>query len=346
MILIGATTIAAEVPAQLPQPDGKGADMTKPVQVYILMGQSNMLGFGKINAKKGKAEGSLTHAVKEKNKYPYLADDAGNWTERKDVRNVRIMASGTGKMRVFNNEWMTIKGNNIGPEIGIGHYVGHVTDAPVLILKTCIGNRSLGWDLLPPGSSSFEFEEKGKVWHYAGYKETPLRWEKGTEPKKIGWYAGMQYDGDTANAKKVLAELDKYYPGAKKYEVAGFFWWQGDKDRYNAGHAGRYEQNLVHLIEQLRKDFDAPNAKFVCATLGQTKKGAAGNEGKILEGTLAVDGKTGKYPKFKGNVASVYSHPLSMGGSSNGHYSGNAETYMNIGEAMGRAMAELLEGDE
>jgi hypothetical protein len=346
MILIGGATIAAEVPAQLPQPDGKGADMTKSVQVYILMGQSNMLGFGKINAKKGKAEGSLTHAVKEKNKYPYLADDAGNWTERKDVRNVRIMASGTGKMRVFNNEWMTIKGNNIGPEIGIGHYVGHVTDAPVLILKTCIGNRSLGWDLLPPGSSSFEFEEKGKVWHYAGYKETPLRWEKGTEPKKIGWYAGMQYDGDTANAKKVLAELDKYYPGAKKYEVAGFFWWQGDKDRYNAGHAGRYEQNLVHLIEQLRKDFDAPNAKFVCATLGQTKKGAAGNEGKILEGTLAVDGKTGKYPKFKGNVASVYSHPLSMGGSSNGHYSGNAETYMNIGEAMGRAMAELLEGDE
>ena len=35
-------------------------------------------------------------------------------------------------------------------------------------------------------------------------------WEKGTEPKKIGWYAGMQYDGDVANAKEVPDELDKY----------------------------------------------------------------------------------------------------------------------------------------
>lgn len=340
----------ADVSAQLPDPDGKPADMSKPVQVYILLGQSNMLNFGKIASNKGSGEGTLTHAVKEKKLYPYLIDDAGNWTVRNDVRNVRVMGSGTGGSRLFNNEWMTIKGN-VGPEIGIGHHVGHVTDAPVMILKSCIGNRSLSWDLLPPGSPSFEFEEKDKktgevkTWHYAGYKESPLRWEKGTEPKPIGWYAGMQYDGDIARAKKVLAELDKYYPGAKKYEVAGFFFWQGDKDRYNAGHAYRYEKNLVHLIKQLRKDFDAPNAKFVCATLGQTEKGAEGNEGLILNAQLAVDGKAGKYKEFKGNVATVYSHPLSKGGASNSHYGGNAETYMNIGEAMGKAMAELLKAD-
>jgi hypothetical protein len=177
---------------------------------------------------------------------------------------------------------------------------------------------------------------------YAGYKDSPSKWEKGTEPKKIGWYAGMQYDGDVANAKKVLAELDTYYPGAQGYEVAGFFWWQGDKDRYNAAHAGRYEKNLVHLIKQLREDLDAPNAKFVCATLGQTKKGASGNEGLILDAMFAVDGTNGTYKEFKGNVATVYTNPLSMGGSSNGHYGGNAETYMNVGEAMGKAMVELL----
>jgi hypothetical protein len=144
---------------QLPDPDGKPADMSKPVQVYILLGQSNMLGFGKVNPKKGKPEGSLTHAVNEKKKYPYLVDDNGNWTERKDVRNVRVMGSGLGGMRLFNNEWMTIKGGNIGPEIGIGHYVGHVTDAPVMILKSCIGNRALGWDLLPPDGEGFEFTD-------------------------------------------------------------------------------------------------------------------------------------------------------------------------------------------
>ena len=32
-----------------------------------------------------------------------------------------------------------------------------------------------------------------------------------------------------------------------------------------------------------------------------------------------------------------------QGGASNGHYGGNAETYMNVGEAMGRAMVELNE---
>ena len=129
---------------------------------------------------------------------------------------------------------------------------------------------------------------------------------------------------------------------AKGYEIAGFFFWQGDKDRYNAGHAARYEQNLVQLIRQLRKDFDSPDAKFVCATLGQTEKGAEGNEGLILEAQLAVDGESGKYEEFKGNVATVYSHPLSQGGASNSHYGGNAETYMNVGEAVGKAMAQLL----
>lgn len=207
-----------------------------------------------------------------------------------------------------------------------------------MILKSCIGNRSLGWDLLPPGSERYEYD--GRV--HAGYKDSPDAWDKGTEPEPIGWYAGMQYDGDVARAKQVLEKLDEYYPGAKRYEVAGFFWWQGDKDRYKDAHAAKYEENLVRLIEQLRKDFDAPKAKFVLATLGQTKKGATGNEGKILEAMLAVDGASGKYPKFEGNVATVYTHPLSKGGASNGHYGGNAETYMNVGEAMGRAMVGLM----
>lgn len=344
LLIFVVSSAFAQDGSTLPDPDGKPANMDKPVQVYILLGQSNMLGFGKIGA--ADKPGSLTHAVKEKGLYPYLVDETGEWTERKDVRNVRVMGSGTGGMRQFNNEWLTIKGGKIGPEVGIGHHLGHAVDAPVLLLKSCIGNRSLGWDLLPPGSDSFEYEEDGTLWHYAGYKESPLRWEKGAEPKPIKWYAGMQYDGDIARAKRVLAELNKYYPDAKEYEVAGFFWWQGDKDRYKEGHAQRYEKNLVHLIHQLRKDFDAPQAKFVCATLGQTEKGAEGNEGLILNAQLAVDGDSGKYPEFKGNVATVYAKPLCQGGASNSHYGGNAETYMNVGEAMGQAMVQLLQSDK
>ena len=284
--------------------------------------------------------------------YPFLIDAAGEWTERKDVRYARVMGSGTGAPRHFNNEWLAIKGGKIGPEYGIAHCVGNAIDAPVLILKSCIGNRSLGWDLLPPGSARTLLD--GKI--YAAYKERPDTWPadpaKGiaTPPpawldkqgKPIEWYAGKQYDDDTAHAKQILTELKQHYPGAQSHVVAGFFFWQGEKDGGNAGHAAKYEENLVRFIKQLRKDFAAPDAKFVLATLGEATKGSTGNGGKILEAQLAVDGATGKYPEFKGNVATVYANPLSKGGSGNSHYNGNAETYMDVGEAMGKAMVELL----
>ena len=322
--------------ADLPDPDGKPADMSKPVKVFLIMGQSNTLEMGKVTPNIGEL-------------YPFLVDDAGKPTVRMDVRNVSVMQK-RDNMNVYRNEWLTIeKKNKIGIEVGIGHQLGNAIDEPVMVLKSSIGNRGLGWDLLPPGSESYEYTgidnktKKETTWIYAGYKQSPNRWEKGTEPVPIGWYAGKQYDDDVANAKKVLAELDKYYPDAKGYEVAGFLWWQGDKDRYDAAHASRYEKNLVALIHALRKEFNAPKAKFVCATLGQTAKDApAGNDKMIFDAQMAVDGETGKYPEFKGNVATVYTHPLSKGGASNGHYNGNVETYTNVGLAMGEAMVKLL----
>jgi hypothetical protein len=326
LVVLAAAILASPAGAQ-DASGSKPADLSKPVQVFILMGQSNMVGAGKIKG----GDGSLEHAVLQKKKYPYLVDAAGAWVERKDVRFVRYM-SGKGPL---NNEWMGIKGGTIGPEFGIANEVGNALDEPVMILKCCIGNRSIGWDLLPPGSP--RFEENGRI--YAGYKDSPDSWEKGTEPKKVNWYAGKQYDDDTADAKKALADLGKHYPGAKGYEVAGFFFWQGEKDNGNPVHAKYYERNLVNFIKALRTDFDAPDAMFVCATLGEAVKGS-GN--KVMEGHFAVDGDSGKYPEFRGNVATVYSNPLSMGGSGNSHYNGNAETYMNVGEAMGKAMVKLL----
>ena len=68
------------------------------------------------------------------------------------------------------------------------------------------------------------------------------------------------------------------------------------------------------------------------------------NEKFILDAQLAVDGEANKYPEFKGNVSTVYTHPLSQGGASNSHYNGNAQTYMDVGLAMGRSMLNLLKG--
>ncbi len=181
-------------------------------------------------------------------------------------------------------------------------------------------------------------------------RHTILVWEKGTTPKKIEWYAGKQYDDCFGAAHKVLDNFDKEFPHWKGrgYEIVGFVWWQADKDRYDTGLASRYEKNLVHLIKTLRSEFKAPKAKFVVATLGQTAKDAkieddsANNEMFILDAQLAVDGEAGKYPEFKDNVSTVYTHPLSQGGASNSHYNGNAQTYMDIGTAMGDAMMKLL----
>ncbi len=345
------TIFAAEPP--IPKPNDKPSDMSKPVQVFILLGQSNMVGLGKVKGN----EISLEHAVKEKKKYQYLVDDAGAWTVRQDVRFVQYM-SGKGPLR---NEWMTVAGGNLGPEYGIGHPLGNAIDAPVMVLKCCIGNRALGWDLLPPGSERSEFVTTDKAGVekklvYAGYKDKPEFWEmdpaKGlqTEPgpwldkngKPIDWYAGKQWDTDIGDAQKALADLEKHYPGAKGYEVAGFFFWQGERDAGNAGHAAHYEKNLVHFIKTLRKEFNAPNAKFVLSTLGEAVKGSSGPGGQVLEAHLAVDGTSGKYPEFKGNVATVYTNPMAQGGSGNGHYGGKAEVYMDVGEAMGQAMVELL----
>ena len=145
----------------------------------------------------------------------------------------------------------------------------------------------------------------------------------------------------------VPAPSGRAHPGpAPRYAliepVVRTIWLAAERPCGNAVHASCWERNLVRFIKQLRKDFDAPNAKFVLATLGEATKGIGGNEGMVLEAQLAVDGDSGKHPEFKGNVATVFSNPLSHGGSGNSHYGGNAETYMDVGEAMGKHMAGFL----
>ena len=207
--------------------------------------------------------GALSTMVKFKGMYPYLIDENRQWKARQDVW-YRGVVTATG------NRPLGVAGGRIGPEIGFGHAVGNHIDEPVLILKTSQGNRSLSWDFLTPGSKRFEYG--GKI--YAGYKESPLSWDKGTKPKPINWYAGKQYDDCFGAAHEVLNNFDKEFPHWKGqgYKIEGFAWWQGDKDRYVEAHAVQYEKNLVRLIKTLRKEFEAPKAKFVVATLGQTRR--------------------------------------------------------------------------
>ena len=402
-LALTASTLTAPAKApindQLPDTDGKPADMTKPVKVFILLGQSNMLENGKVV---GGKDGNLDYAITTEGLYPFLVDDDQNWLTRKDVRSAAVMGNGgPGKTRIRYNDWLTV-GNRVGVEQGVGHHLGNHFDEPVLILKSAIGNRSLGWDLLPPGSKRIErvemvpvewvqqastkgkkhkarmasfaackgmdvegktleqlYDEKfgkvkdektGKMAYqvtriYGGYGDAPGRWFKGSEPDRSGWKAGIQYDGDVARAKEALADLGKFYPGATQFEVAGFIWWQGCKDRSNPYNCDRYELNLGNLVRSLRKDFDAPNAKFVAASLGEDEMGVESGGGKILEAIMNLADPE-KHPEFKGSFGGVYSHPLSMGSSSCSHYGGNAKTYMNVGLGLGEKMVELLKNDK
>ncbi len=49
MTILVLPAAAREIPDQLPGPDGKAPDTSKPVKVYILAGQSNMVGMGDIS---------------------------------------------------------------------------------------------------------------------------------------------------------------------------------------------------------------------------------------------------------------------------------------------------------
>ena len=112
--------------------DSKPADMTKPVKVFIMLGQSNMLGMGNIS-RGGVCP--LEVAVKKEKLYRFLLDEAGNWAERKDVRNVSIMQE-DDRTLILHNEWLRVgaavnhgkMAAKMGTEYGIGHVLGNALE--------------------------------------------------------------------------------------------------------------------------------------------------------------------------------------------------------------------------
>lgn len=286
--------------------------------------------------------GTLTTVVKTDGKFPHLVDDAGRWVVRDDVWYKGIVTATADRALTVG---CGANADSIGPELQFGHVLGDHHDEPVLLLKTSQGNRSLGWDFLPPGSERFTHE--GRT--YAGYGDKIPSWTADDPGREVDWYAGLQYDQCFEAAHDVLDRFAEHFPqhAARGYEVAGFVWWQGHKDG-NAAHAGRYEHNLVNLIRSLRAEFDAPDAPFVIGTIGFGGWEMAGPHRTVAEAQLAVSGETGKYPEFAGNVLTVETRDFWRGAAisprnQDFHYNGNAETYLLVGDALGRGMVKLLE---
>ncbi len=106
------STAAGEFPTHLPDPDGKPAALDRPVQVFILLGQSNMLGFGKVTPED--KEGTLAYAVKTKNKYPEFAGNVTTVEARDFWRDRSVSPTGQGYHYNHNAETHMDVGNALG----------------------------------------------------------------------------------------------------------------------------------------------------------------------------------------------------------------------------------------
>jgi len=206
-------------------------------------------------------KGDLGIVTKRDKKFPNLIDNRGEWTVRNDVyyQEARIDFSGGP---------LTVRGATIGPELGFGHVMGTHHDEQVLLIKTAMGNRALGFDFRPPSS---------------GRKAPDSEWE------------ALEYRLMIEGVRKTLDDIENIVPNCKGqgYEIAGFAWWQGHKDGFSPEMIAEYEQNLANLINDVRKEFKAPKMPVVVATVGFGGHNMGENYLQILEAQMAVGDPSG-----------------------------------------------------
>ncbi len=214
-------------------------------------------------------------------------------------------------------------GKSIGPELGFGHVVGTFHDEQVLLIKTAQGNRSLGFDFRPPSSGR-------------------------TDPDNE--FEAVEYKLMVEGVRKTLDNIDKVVPGYKGqgYKIAGFVWFQGHKDSFAEQSIAEYEKHLVNLINDVRKEFEKPKLPVVVATVGFGGHNMQDKFLQILNAQMAV-GNAKLHPEFARTVASVDTRDFwrevdESPTNQDYHYNRNAETYMLVGDALGRAMVGLLGG--
>jgi Carbohydrate esterase, sialic acid-specific acetylesterase len=106
--------------------------------------------------------------------------------------------------------------------------------------------------------------------------------------------------------KLVLSDVKKYYPDydGKGYEVVGFGWHQGWNDRINISYVAQYEVNLANLIRDLRKDLNLPDMLVVIGNTSMAWAGTDKNSLDLINAQARVADPI-KYPKFAGNASTV-----------------------------------------
>jgi len=290
-----------------------GSSDRLPVQVFILAGQSNMEGHGQIKAdpRRNGGRGSLEFLVRDprtRDRFRHTVDARGRWQVRDDVWIWYLGRQGG----------LTVgygaRKNRIGPEFQFGHVVGEGLENPVVIIKTAWGGKSLHRDFRPPSA---------------------------------GGDVGPYYTLMLEHVRTVLADLKTAWPDydGRGYEIAGFGWHQGWNDGLKREWVDAYEQNLVHLIQDLRRSLKVKDLPVVIAA-----SGFGGRKQKVDRrlGIVQAQFAAARRPELRGRVVTVETRDFFRAADASPsrqgyHWNGNAETYFLIGDAMGRAMLELLQ---
>jgi len=312
LVLPPAAATAATIPA-----NGK-------LKIFILSGQSNMVGFGQVAGSPGTME---TYVKSNPRDYGHLVDKDGKPVVRDDVWIVNLSYEDKKTQGWLTTGYGASEGH-IGPEYGFGFVMGDLYEDPVLLIKSAWGGRSLSHNFLPPSAKAY------------------------LKPQKDG-DAGFQYAEVLRHAKEITANLKKYFPkySGEGYEIVGFGWHQGWNDRISQPAVDVYEDNMVHFVNDMRKDLGIAKLPFVIANTGmggwdipETARYKKKVE-KLMEAQLALaDPK--KYPEFKGNVAGVETRGFQRTREESPsrqdyHWMRNWETFYLIGKGMGDAMAGL-----
>jgi alpha-galactosidase len=313
--LASLLVLAGIAGAGLVKPAGAGQAGKSPVKVFILAGQSNMEGAGAVKASPNSqngGQGTLEYLVKAPataEQFKHIVDSNGKWVVRNDVWIWFLDRKGD----------LTVgygaASDRIGPEFQFGHFMGDYFDNQVLLIKTAWGGKSLAKDFRPPSS---------------------------------GGQVGPFYTEMLKHVKNVLGNLKAHFPDydGRGYEIAGFGWHQGWNDRIDQGFNDEYEKNLANFIRDVRKDLGVKDLPFVIAETGMSGREETHPRALSL---MRAQAAVADYTEFKGNVAFVgtkdFYRPKEVSPSGQVyHWNCNAETYFLIGDAMGKAMVDLLKG--
>ncbi|OYV07462.1 MAG: hypothetical protein CFE26_00890 [Verrucomicrobiales bacterium VVV1] len=287
--------------------------VAKPLQVYILAGQSNMQGHARIS--------TFEHIGMDPATKPMLEEMIGKDGKPKVCERVWISSIGcagndtqeqTGKLTAG----FGAATDKIGPEFTFGLYMRKFTDAPILLIKTSWGGKSLHTDFRPPGAGPYVFsEEQRAAFQKKGKPILELAAEKEKE-------TGVYYRLMVEHVKKVLGDIKRVVPdydAAQGYELAGFAWFQGWNDlvdggtypqRDKPGGYDAYSSAMAHFIRDVRRDLNAPKLPFVIGVLGvggpTSLYGPAEQRYKSTHQNFRdAMAAPVKLPEFQGNVAAV-----------------------------------------